>query len=166
MRFFIVATLALAVTLVCACKRAAPREDSSYADPLNRVETAPKTTSLNLVHNTFKVTRYTKFEFEVPAHSATPKLQGDFELSSAERVGDIGDQAEIDFLLMTQDEFEDFTQGRTGAASYSVMGTPAQTVDYALPSTLEFPQKYYVVLRNPAAKAHPESVTADLTVLF
>jgi hypothetical protein len=164
MKSFVAAALGLALLLACACKKQAPKEESTSIDPLNRVENAPKTASLSLVHSTFKVARYTKFEFEVPAHSPTPKLQGEFELPGRE--GITADQDRIDFLVMTQDEFDDFARGHTGTASYSVTGARAQTIDYALPSTLDFSQKYYVVFRNPAAKAHTVSVTADLTLSF
>jgi hypothetical protein len=163
MKSFVAAALGIALLLACACKKQAPKEDSTYIDPLNRVENAPKTASLSLVHSTFKVARYAKFEFEVPAHSATPKLQGEFALPGREGV--TADQDRIDFLVMTQDEFDDFARGHTGTASYSVTDARAQTIDYALPSTLDSPQKYYVVFRNPS-KVRTVSVTADLTVSF
>ena len=163
MKLFVAAALGLALLLTCACNKQAPKENSTNVDPLNRVESAPKTASLSLVHGTFKVARYNKFEFEVPAHSATPKLEGNFELPGG---GQTADQEKIDFLVMTRDEFDDFARGRTGTASYSVTGVHAQTIDYALPSTLDSSQKYYVVFRNPAAKARIVSVTADLTVSF
>jgi hypothetical protein len=162
MKSFLPAALGFALVLACACKKQSPKEDTTYVDPLNRVESAPKTASLSLVHSTFKVPRYTKFEFEVPAHSATPKLEGNFEVAAGGRTTE---QDKIDFLVMTRDEFDDFARGRTGTASYSVTDAHAQTIDYALPSTLDSSQQYYVVFRNPA-KVRTVSVTADLTVSF
>jgi len=163
MKSFVAAALAFALVLACACKKQAPKEDTTYVDPLNRVESAPKTASLSLVHGTFKVSRYTKFEFEVPAHSATPKLQGNFEVPGNGE--EAADQNKIDFLVMTLDEFDDFSRGRSGTASYSVTEAHAQSIDYALPSTLDSSGKYYVVFRNPA-KGRTVSVTADLSVSF
>lgn len=163
---FVPAVLGFAFVLTCACRKPAPKDESNSIDPLNRVESAPKTASLTLVHSTFKVVRYTKFEFEVPAHSITPRLQGSFEVPPTTNAGKTSDQDKIDFLVMTQDEFENFARGRSGTASYSVTAANAQTIDYALPSTLDSSQKYYAVFRKPAGKGHALSVTADLTVSF
>jgi hypothetical protein len=163
---FVAAVLGLAFVLTCACRKPAPKDESNSIDPLNRVESAPKTASLSLVHGTLKVGRYAKFEFEVPPHSVTPRLQGSFEVPPPANAVKESDQDKIDFLVMTQDEFEDFARGRSGTASYSVTGVHAQTIDYALASTLDSSQKYYAVFRNPAGKAHTVSVTADLTVSF
>jgi hypothetical protein len=116
-----------------------------------------------LVHGAFKVVTYTKFEFEVPAHSITPRLEGSFESALATQSAAPGN---IDLLIMTRDEFEDFTHGHSGTSRYSVMGSPGQTVAYELPSTLDSPQKYFVVFRNPAGKGSPRGVKADLTASF
>jgi hypothetical protein len=143
------------------------RQESSQpeVDPLNRVESAPKTASISLVHNTLKVADYTQFEFEVPAHSATPKLEGDFEtLPKEETEG--ANKATVDFLVLTPEEFVGFKTGHGGTASYSITNAHAQAINYALPSTLDSSQKYYVVFRNRAGKSHPISVEADLTASF
>lgn len=166
MKTLIAAALLLLVALASSCNKAAPKEESPSIDPLNRVENAPKLASLNLVRSTFSVSRYTKFEFEVPAHSATPKLEGTFAAAGKKGGNEVADDAKIDFLVMTPDEFELFAKGRGGTSTYSVTDAHSQKVEYALPSTLESAQKYYVVFRNPTAKTHPVSVTADLTVSF
>jgi hypothetical protein len=72
-----------------------------------------------------KLTTLTKFEFEVPAHSITPKLEGTFEAAETNIRGSSG---KIDLLVMTPDEFAEFTQGRGGTASYSVTDSSGQTV--------------------------------------
>jgi hypothetical protein len=166
MRTLVAAAFVLSVGLSFSCNRAVPKEEAPSLDPLNRVENAPKLASLNLVRNTFPVSRYTKFEFEVPAHSPTPKLEGTFAASGKKGEGEVGDDTKIDFLVMTADEFELFAKGRGGTATYSVTDAHSQTVEYALPSTLDSAQKYYLVFRNPAPKVHAVSVTADLSVSF
>ena len=150
----------LASTL--ACKKAAAPE-AQPADILEHVSKAPSTPPVNLVHGAFKVATFAKFEFEVPAHSITPRLEGSFESALATQSATPGT---IDLLIMTPDEFEDFTHGRSGRSRYSVMGSPGQTVAYELPSTLDSPQKYFVVFRNPAGKGSPRAVKADLIASF
>jgi hypothetical protein len=157
-----VISLLLIVGLTFACKKAEETE-SQPTDILNRAEKTPSNPPVNLVNGNFKVTTFTKFEFEVPAHSITPKLEGRFESSE---INQSGASANIDLLVMTPDEFEEFSHGRGGTASYSVTGSPSQTVAFALPSTFDSPQKYFVVFRNPAGKSSPKTVKAELTASF
>jgi hypothetical protein len=155
-------SLSLMLASTLACKKAAMPE----AQPTNvfdHVSKAPSAPPVNLVHGAFKVATFTKFEFEVPAHSISPRLEGSFESALATQSAA---SANIDLLIMTPDEFEDFTHGHSGTSRYSVMGSPGQTVAYQLPSTLDSPQKYFVVFRNPADKASPRAVKADLTASF
>lgn len=160
--------LALLLGFGSGCNKPARQESNQpEVDPLNRVESAPKIASISLVHNILKVADYTKFEFEVPAHSATPKLEGDFETLSSGEPGQANrNDARVDFLVLTPEEFVDFKAGHGGTASYSIIDAHAQTVNYALPSTLDSSQKYYVVFRNHTGRSHPISVKADLTVSF
>ena len=79
---------------------------------------------------------------------------------------EINDESFVVKVFMTPDEFAEFTQGRGGTASYSVTDSSGQTVSYALPSTLDLPQKYYVVFRNPGGKSSPKTVKAELTASF
>jgi hypothetical protein len=145
-----------------ACKKAAMPEAQS-SDVFNHVSKAPATPPVNLVHGAFKVVTFTKFEFEVPAHSITPRLEGSFESALATQSAAPGN---IDLLIMTPAEFDDFTHGHSGTSRYSVMGSLGQTIAYELSSTLDSSQKYFVVFRNPADKASPRAVKADLTASF
>ena len=162
MKSFVI-SIVLVVGITLGCNKNTPRENAASApDGLSRAEKAPPPPPVKLVHGQFRVTTYKTFEFEVPAHAITPRLEGNFEASgSAENSA-----ANIDLLVMTPDEFDQFSHGRGGTASYSVTSSPAQTIDYVLPSPLDSSQKYYVVFRNPAGKQLPKLVKADLTVSF
>lgn len=157
--FFLIAILLLS----CACKKS-PQQRERPPEDLYRVDRGAATVApKNLVHKTFQLPKYAKFEFEVPAHSISPKLQGTFK---AFQSGNPDAAANIDVLLLTTEQFDDFIHGRPGEAGYSLTGTSGQTVDYALPSTLEQPQKYYLVFRNPARQGTALSVAADFTASF
>jgi hypothetical protein len=148
------------LSAMCACKK--PPQQSE--DPLNRVVRTPTPAANNFLHQTFKVGSYERFEFEVPPRQINPKLHGSF---SATMAGNTSAGASVDLLVMTPEEFEDFVQGKGkgGTASYSVQGTQGQTVDYALPPTLDEAQKYYLVFRN-SARGTAKSVQADFTLAF
>jgi hypothetical protein len=109
---------------------------------------------VNFVHKTFKVDSYAKFEFEVPAHTVSPKLQGNFSVSSAT----------VDLLLLTPEQFADFTRG-AGEPTYSVLGSSGRSVDFVLAPTTDEAQKYYLVFNNPA-RGSARGVQADFTVSF
>ena len=116
---------------------------------------------VNFIHKTFKVSTSTKFEFDVPPHALNPKLAGTFKAYSA---GNPDEPAPLDLLLLTPEQFEEFSRG-TGEPTYAVTGTSGQTVDYALQPTLDEPQKYILVFRN-SAKNTLRTVEADFTASF
>jgi len=141
-----------------ACKKtAAP----TPADPLYTVKQGATPAPVNFVHKTFKVNTSAKFEFDVPPHSVNPKLQGDFKAYAS---GNREQAASVDLLLLTPDQFVDFSRG-TGEPTYAVTGTSGQTVGYALAPTMDEGQKYYLVFRN-AGKGSAATVEADFTVSF
>lgn len=159
------------VILIClgtsACNKAAPAPTRQAPDALNRVEHAPPAPPNHFLHQTFKLTNYAKFEFEVPAHIAAPRLQGSFTSSVPGESNDgFSNAGDIDMLLMKPEDFEEFTHGRGGSPSYSIAGVHSQDVDYILPATLEEPQKYILIFQNPSPKGKARSVEADFTATF
>ena|SRR5581483_3085126 len=149
----------LVVVISLGCNRKTTQESpASSPDGLSRAQKAPPPPPVTLVHGQFKIATYKTFEFEVPPHTIAPRLDGNFETAS--------EGSNIDFMVMTQEEFEEFSHGRGGTSRYSVTNSPAQTIEYALPSTLESAQKYYVVFRNPGGRQAPMLVNANLTASF
>lgn len=158
---FIVLLLSLTLTVIPGCRKAPQPE--TQPEVTHETRKPVSTPPVNLVHGSFQLSTYKKFEFEVPPHSISPKLEGTFETSAT---NPSQNSASIDFLVMTADEFEEFTQGRSGTATYSITNSASQTVTYALPSTLDSPQKYFVVFRNPDGRSSPRKVNAELTASF
>ncbi len=134
----------------CSKQPAAP----AAPERLYQVNHSATATPVNFVHKTFQVNSYAKFEFEVPPHTVSPKLEGNFSVSSAS----------IDLLLLTPEQFADFTRG-AGEPTYSVLGSSGRSVDFALAPTTEEAQKYYLVFNNPA-RGSARSVQADFTASF
>jgi hypothetical protein len=155
--------LLLVAALTFACKKAPQAEaPTETTEPLHSLTNTPSPPPVNVVHGSFNVSSFTKFEFEVPAHSITPKVEGTFDSTD----GRSGASANIDLLIMTPEEFEELSHGRSGTAAYSVTGARSQTIAYALPSTLDSSQKYFVVFQNPAGKSSPRTVKAEITASF
>jgi hypothetical protein len=166
MKIKIVCILTMGLLLLGACsKKNEPRKSND--DPLNRVRSAPPAPPNHFLHKTFKVATNVRFPFDVPAHSINPKLQGSFKsylLNKSSGRGD--DSANVDFLLMNAEEYDDFAHGRNSAVRYSIGGAHSQDVDYALPATLEDPVKYFIVFRNAANGGPERMVDADFTISF
>jgi len=151
-------------TTACS-KKASPQKASP--DPLNRVPNTAAQPPKHFLHKTFRVATYTNFEFEVPAHAASPKLQGNFKsFLPGTKAEAASDAANVDFMLMNAEEFDSFVHDRGILVPYSISDAHDQEVDYALPPTLEQPTKYYVVFRNSADPKQARMVLADMTVSF
>ena len=146
--------------LQSACEKAPQQQKPT--DEFNRVVRNATPAPNNFVHGTFKLPGYAKFEFEVPAHTLSPKILGTFKSYVS---GDPNQAAKVDLLLMTPKEFNDFRHGVSSEVGYSVPGSSGGTVDYALPATMDQPQKYYLVFRN-LSKGKSKSVEADFTATF
>lgn len=156
--------LALLFFLFTACSK--KQEQTVY--PLDRVDSTRKP-PINFLHKTFPVKKYAQFEFEVPVHTAIPRLHGTFK-SFVKRAGEDSmsdDSADIDFILLDPDQFADFSQGhRNGTAMYTVDPTHDHEVEFLLPPTQAEPAKYYVIFRNSPGGAALKYVEADFSLSF
>jgi hypothetical protein len=151
-----------------SCTRSAPPSPQKGDDPLNRIEHAPPQPPNNFLHKTFKLDRLAKFEFEVPAHSVSPKLQGSFQsfVVNEDKEMISNDGANVDVLLLSQEELDDYLHDKPGTPRYQVSASHSETIDYALPSSFEQAQKYYLLFRNPTPKGFAKWVKADFTAYF
>jgi hypothetical protein len=165
----------LGFTALCAllvfsisCKKSAPPVHKSSDDPLNRVEHAPSVPPNNFLHKTFQFDRVAKFEFEVPSHTISPKLEGTFQSFVVNEDKDMtsNDDANVDLLLLDEDELNDFLHEEPFTPKYQVSASHGQTIDYSLSSTFDQPQKYYLLFRNPTPKGLARWVKADFTASF
>ena len=152
----------LALALACT-KSQKPSEPA--VDPLDRANST-RNQPQNFLHKSFPVKKYAQFEFEVPPHSAIPRLTGTFRSFIPHKGGEdlSDDSTNVSFLLMNADQFSDFSHGDTsGTAIYATEPTHNHEVDFLLPPTLQDPVKYYVVFRNSGAVKY---VDANFTLTF
>lgn len=160
---FVVA-LATNLMILPACKKKQAAKDP---DPLEQAD-AVRREANHFLHRTFQIKKSVQFSFVVPPHVATPHLQGTFS-SFVPRAGDeplADDTTNVDFLLLTPDQYSALNNGETnGEALYTTGPTHDHEVDYSLAPTMQEPSTYFVVFRN-AGGAPAKSVKADFTVSY
>jgi hypothetical protein len=159
---FLVAAVLLLAGAACK-KKEAPEE----VLPMDRVAPSPVGESQPILHKTFTVSASVNFPFEVPAHAAMPRLHGNYK-SFVKQLGvqSNDDTANVDFLILNEDQYADFVQGHTGEALFSADASHDQDVNVSLPTSQNLPQKYYLVFRNPPGGESKKVVQADFTLDF
>jgi hypothetical protein len=161
--FFLVAVLAFAAT---ACqKQKPPAEDVPL--PVDRVAPSPVGTSQTILHKTFTVSTSVNFPFDVPTHAAMPHLHGNYR-SFVKQLGvqSNDESANVDFLVLNEDQYADFVHGRAGEALFSADASHDQEVNVSLPASQNRPRKYYLVFRNTPGGEAKKLVKADFAVDF
>lgn len=162
------AGLLAAVLLLAHCDRSKREVPQESLAPLDRVVQSSPKDPLNFLRKTFPVKDYVKFEFVIPAHSPQPRLRGNFRSfvtrSNGATISD--DTANVDLLVLNEEEFGAFVGGNLGTSTYSIDRTHQQNVDYVLASTNDQPRKFYLVFNNSAGGLRNKFVDADFTVSF
>lgn len=69
-------------------------------------------------------------------------------------------------MLLNEQEFNDFLQGKPGSMTYQSNPAHDQTVDWHVPITYEQPEQYHLVFSNPDGGPKTKFVKADFTVSF
>jgi hypothetical protein len=148
-----------------ACSK---KEAPETMPPLDRVMTTAAPAPKRLLHRTFTLRKYLAFEFEVPAHCIHSQVRGSFtsytQGTQGHRVSN--EAANIDLLLLDEQELNDFDHGLGGTVTRSVDSSYVQTIDWALNSTLDQPKRYYLVFNNSSGKPPTKSVEAEFTLSF
>jgi hypothetical protein len=120
---------------------------------------SPVGTSRPILHQTFRVSKAVDLPFEVPAHAANAQLHGTYRsfvkqsralqpgVPQVESQSDDAD-ADVEFLVMTGQQFDDFLHGRPAEAFFTLEAAHDQEVNTNLPPTLDQPAKYHLVFRN------------------
>ncbi|HVI07360.1 MAG TPA: hypothetical protein VND65_03600 [Candidatus Binatia bacterium] len=156
--------LLMAVALIFgACEKKKPPAEEIL--PMDRVAPASASGSQNVLHKTFAITNSTNFTFEVPPHVALPHLHGNYK-SFLKELGlqSDDDTANVDFLLLTEDQFHDFSQTGAVEGLFSAPASHDQEVNVSLPATQNLPVKYYLVFRGSPGGAKKKVVQADFTL--
>jgi len=124
-------------------------------------------TSMPILETSFRVRGAVQVPFEVPAHAASPRLRGSyrsFQKVAGEQNGDSG--AEIAFLVLNDQQFNDFVNGRAGEATFSADDARQQEVNTGLPPTMNQAQKYHLLFLNNSQGRDKKFVRADFRMEF
>jgi hypothetical protein len=148
-----------------ACTKQPPPPAHSAARP-ERVAPTPADSTLTVMQKTFNLKGSATFPFEIPAHTAQPHLHGIFESSAGSGPGASSDNANIDFLILNQEQQTDFANHRDSPALFSLEASHNQAVNFDLPPSMNQPVKYYLVFRNPGGSKDSKVVQANFRVDF
>jgi len=160
--------LAVAILLpltVPACTRQQPAPTNTIA-PSDRVVQSPAGTSKDVLEKTFHLKRTATFAFEIPPHAARPHLHGIFESFVGQVHGPSDDSANIDFLILNEEQETALASNHPSEALLSVEGSHSQSVNFDLPASMNQPVKYYLVFRNNDGGKENRVVEASFRVDF
>ena len=160
----LLATMLLLAANACE-KKKVPTEEIPL--PADRVSRSPVETSQTVLHKTFTVTTSDSFPFEIPAHAAIPHLRGNYK-SFVKRIEaqSNDDTANVEFLILTEEQNIDFANGHFGEALFSADASHDQDVNVSLPASRDLPKKYYLIFRNPPGGEKRKIIQADFTLDF
>jgi hypothetical protein len=123
-------------------------------------------TSNKVLHQTFIVAGTVDLPFEVPAHAYNAKFRGTFRSFIQAGGALTTEPGDVDFLLMTEQQYSDLLAGHPGDALFSADATHDQEVNANLPPTLDQPKKYHVIFRNVSPKTGKKVVQAEFQLDF
>lgn len=147
-RTYLATVLAALLIAGAACKKEAPAPETKVA-PLDHVAPSPVGTSQTVLEKTFKLKDSTEFPFEIPAHASQPHLHGIFASFTGQVHGESDDSANIDFLILNEEQHDQIAGGHASDALFSVDTSHNQAVNFDLPPSMNQSVKYFLVFRNP-----------------
>ena len=166
-RLLPVLLVAALVVATGACQKKKAPEEEEKLPAMDRVARSPVDTSQQILNKTFTVSSTVKFPFEIPAHAAIPRLRGNYRSFIKDLgVPSNGDIANVDFLILNEDQYADFVGGHAGEALFSADASHDQDISVSLPPSQDQPRKYYIVFRNSPGGAAKKLVQAQFTVDF
>jgi hypothetical protein len=134
---------------------------------IEHVGDSPVGTSRDLLHKTFAIASAVDLPFEIPAHASNPQLRGIYRSYVKQGGAQSGeDAADVEFLLLNQQQYTEFLNGRPGEAIFAAEDAHDQEVNTNLPPTLDQPVRYYLVFRNNSHDAGKKVVQADFRIDF
>ena len=134
---------------------------------LDHVGDSPVGTSAAILHRAFRVAGMVDVPFDIPAHASNPQLRGTY--SSFVQQGGVASSdsgADVEFLLMNDQQYANFLAERPGDALFSAADAHNGEINFNLPPTLTRPAKYYLVFRNNSQNEDKKTVQADFRVNF
>ena len=135
--------------------------------PSDHIAGSPVGSANTILHRTFTLSTLIKVPFTIPAHAATPHLHGTFRSFVQQAGAQSGDDsANVDFLILNQQQYTELANGRPSEALFSADATHDQEVNLGLPVSEAEPQKYYLLFRNSSREEGKKIVEANFTVDF
>ena len=95
-----------------------------------------------------------------------PHLHGIFQSFLGEVHGASDETANIDFMVLNEEQEADFSNNRPGETLFAVEKSHNQAVNFDLPASMERPVKYYLVFRNAENSKRSKAVEANFRVDF
>jgi hypothetical protein len=124
-------------------------------------------TSATVLQKTFSVAVAMQMPFQVPAHAYNPQLHGTFRsYVQGGKPESNADKANIEFLVLSDQEYNDLLSSRPSDAIFSAEDAHDQDVNVDLPPTLDKPVTYHLVFRNNGHGAPKKLVHADFRIDF
>jgi hypothetical protein len=124
-------------------------------------------TTNTILHKKFRVRAAAQLGFVVPAHAATPHLRGTYQSFVSVGGAPVSDSAaDIEFLVLNDQQFAEFVHGHNGDATFAVDEAHVQEVNTSLPPTIDEPVKYHLVFRNASRQRQSKLVEADFRMEF
>jgi hypothetical protein len=130
------------------------------------VAPSPVGTTQTVLQKTFPLKTSATFPFEIPAHAVRPHLHGIFESFVGQLREGSDETADLDFLVLNEEQYSDFAKGRPGEALFSVESSHNQAVNFDLPASLDQPVKYYLIFRSSTNGKIKKVVEANFRVDF
>ncbi len=128
----------------------------------------PSLEPISVLHKVFSVNKYSQFAFVVPPHEGNARLRG--TLRSFTKRGDpdstSGSIADVDLMLLNDQEFQDFLHGQPQTATYELDSVHNEMVDWRVPTTHADPQTYHLVFSNSGSGTKTKFVEADFSLKF
>jgi hypothetical protein len=137
---------------------------SSKPHPSDHIAESPVGTSRAILHKTFAIRGHQDFLFEIPAHAAHPQLHGTYSSFTKEFGSD--ESADVEFLLLTEPQYQAMLAGRPSDALFAAEGSHSQDVDVGLPASSNRVERYHIIFRNVSGGAAQKIVEAEFTVDF
>jgi len=154
----------LALLALVGCNK--PQAPPAATTPSEHIAPSPVGTTQVVLEKTFNLKGSAVFPFEIPAHAAQPHLHGIFESFAGKVHGLSDDSANLDFLILNEDQHTDFLANRPSEAVFSVEASHNQSVNFDLPASMNQPVKYYLVFRDTGANKTKKVVEANFRVDF
>lgn len=155
--------MAVALASISCQKPPAGPEPVSH---LEHVAPSPVGTKQIVLEKTFPLKNSATFPFQIPAHAAQPHLHGIFQSFVGQVHGGSDETANLDFLVLNESQYADFSGGHPSEALFTVEDSHNQAVNFDLPASLDQPVKYYLIFRSAAPGGPKKVVEANFRIDF